>query len=120
MAKRTIRERINKKLTAEERQRYDQIRKQIESEKPRLEEAGLKAKAKHDARLARLKEAVTSLKNTREELGLSLSDIRAITGIDKANLSRLENASDPNPTIDTLTRYADAVGKEILITLADK
>lgn len=34
--------------------------------------------------------------------------------------SLLENAPHPNPTIDTLRRYADAVGKEVPITLIDK
>ncbi len=29
-------------------------------------------------------------------------------------------APNPNPTIETLTRYADAVGKELVITLVDK
>jgi transcriptional regulator with XRE-family HTH domain len=46
--------------------------------------------------------------------------MKARTGIEKGNLSRLENAPNPNPTIDTLTRYADAVGKEVVITLVDK
>jgi hypothetical protein len=55
-----------------------------------------------------------------ESLGLSLADIRQRTGIEKGNLSRLENAMNPNPTIDTLSRYADAVGKEIVIALVDK
>jgi transcriptional regulator with XRE-family HTH domain len=68
----------------------------------------------------RLREAVRALKATRESLGLSLGDIKARTGIEKGNLSRLENAPNPNPTIDTLTRYADAVGKELVITLVDK
>jgi transcriptional regulator with XRE-family HTH domain len=49
-----------------------------------------------------------------------LADIKARTGIEKGNLSRLENAPNPNPTIDTLARYADAVGKEVVITLIDK
>jgi hypothetical protein len=34
------------------------------------------------------------------------------TGIEKGNLSRLENVANPNPTFDTLTRYADL--KELL------
>jgi transcriptional regulator with XRE-family HTH domain len=51
---------------------------------------------------------------------LSLADIKAATGIEKSNLSRLENAPHPNPTIDTLCRYADAVGKQVLIMLVDK
>jgi hypothetical protein len=32
----------------------------------------------------------------------------------------LENAPNPIPTIDTLIRYADAVGKELVIELIDK
>ena len=72
------------------------------------------------ARHTRLRNAVGILKSTREALGLTLADIKARTGIEKGNLSRLENASNPNPTIDTLTRYADAVGKELVIELIDK
>jgi len=34
-------------------------------------------------------------------------------------LSRLENDPLANPTIDTLCRYAEAVGKAIVITLVD-
>jgi transcriptional regulator with XRE-family HTH domain len=51
---------------------------------------------------------------------LSLADIRERTGIDKSNLSRLENDAGANPTLDTLTRYAEAVGKKLEIVLADK
>lgn len=32
----------------------------------------------------------------------------------------MENAPNPNPTIDTLIRYADAVDKELIIELIDK
>jgi hypothetical protein len=115
MAKRKVRS-VNKKLTDEERLRHRRIRDQIEQEKPELIAQGRRIKANH----ARLREAVAVLKSTRESLGLSLADIRERTGIEKGNLSRLENATNPNPTIDTLTRYADAVGKEIVIALVDK
>ena len=59
-------------------------------------------------------------KSKREALGLTLADMKERTGIEKGNLSRLENATNPNPTIDTLVRYADAVGKELVIELVDK
>ena len=36
-----------------------------------------------------------------------------------AGLSRLENNDDANPTVTTLSRYADAVGKQLLMVLAD-
>ena len=120
MATRKLRNRILKLLTDEDRKRHQSIREQIETEKPRLREIGLKAKAEYDARQSKLQEAVAALKATRQTLGLSLAEIQDRTGIAKANLSRLENAVSPNPTIETLARYADAVGKEIVITLSDK
>jgi DNA-binding XRE family transcriptional regulator len=107
---------INKKLTEEERQRHRHIRAQIESEQEELIARGKRVRARHDT----LRQAVATLKAARESLGLTLTDIKAHTGIEKSNLSRLENDPNPNPTIDTLCRYADAVGKEILIALVDK
>ena len=115
MAKRKVRS-VSKVLTEEECLRHQRIREQIEQEKPELIAWGRQIKAQH----ARLREAVAALKATRESLGLSLADIRDRTGIEKGNLSRLENAMNPNPTIDTLSRYADAVGKEIVIALVNK
>lgn len=115
MAKHKIRD-VNKALTEEERIRHAEIRRQIEGEKEELMAFGRTVMARH----ARLREAVGVLKSTREALGLTLADIKARTGIEKGNLSRLENAANPNPTIDTLTRYADAVGKELVIELIDK
>jgi transcriptional regulator with XRE-family HTH domain len=41
------------------------------------------------------------------------------TGIATPNLSNLENATDPNPTVQTLLRYADALGKTIRVVLED-
>jgi len=73
-----------------------------------------------EANMQRLHEAVAALKATRESLGLSLADVRARMGIEEDNLSPLENEASANPTIDTLTQYANAVGKEIVIALVDK
>ena len=115
MAQRKVRS-VNKSLTEEERVRHRTIREQVEQEKTDLIARGRRAKARHTM----LREAVMALKATREALGLSLADIKAYTGIEKSNLSRLENDPHANPTIDTLCRYADAVGKEIVITLVDK
>jgi transcriptional regulator with XRE-family HTH domain len=115
MGKRKVRS-LSKKLTEAERIRHQRIRAQIEQEKPELIAHGRLVKQRH----ARLREAIGALKASREALGLSLTDMKARTGIEKGNLSRLENAPNPNPTIDTLTRYANAVGKEVVITLVDK
>jgi transcriptional regulator with XRE-family HTH domain len=44
-------------------------------------------------------------------MGLSLADVAERTGIDKAALSRLETAQNMNPTVSTLCRYANSLGK---------
>ena len=106
---------VNKALTEEERVRHRVIREQVEQEKAELIARGRRAKARHTM----LREAVAALKTTREALGLSLADINASTGIEKSNLSRLENDPLANPTIGTLCRYAEAIGKEIVIILVD-
>jgi transcriptional regulator with XRE-family HTH domain len=38
--------------------------------------------------------------------------------MDQATLSRLENGRQPNPTVDTLWRYASAVGRQLVLTQA--
>ena len=67
----------------------------------------------------RLREALQLLKAERLRLGLSLAEVGRRSGIGKSNLSRLENDPDPNPTVDTLLRYAEALGRDIRISLAD-
>jgi transcriptional regulator with XRE-family HTH domain len=41
---------------------------------------------------------------------LRLGDLAELSGIDKASLSRLENGFYPDPTVNTLARYASAIG----------
>ena len=58
--------RVKKVLTDEERVRHRAIRTQIEQEKPALIAHGRRAKARHTM----LREAIATLKMTREALGL--------------------------------------------------
>jgi transcriptional regulator with XRE-family HTH domain len=60
-----------------------------------------------------------ALRAERERLGLSLSEVSELCGIEKGALSRLENGLNANPTLDTLRRYAQALGKAIGLRLAD-
>ncbi len=69
------------------------------------------------ARCAMLRQAVRTLKSERQRMGLSLADVAARSGIDKAALSRLETALNVNPKIDTLLRYAAALGVELSLTV---
>jgi transcriptional regulator with XRE-family HTH domain len=51
---------------------------------------------------------------------LSLADLSARTGITRSALCRLETDRQPNPTVTTLQRVAEALGKEIVVRLADR
>ena len=54
-----------------------------------------------------------ALRQARERAGLSLAEVTLRSGIDAPALSRLENGQNPNPTLATLSRYAQALGKRI-------
>ena len=66
-----------------------------------------------------LQHTMAVLKTERVKKGLSLTDIKERTGIERSTLSRLENNAAANPTINTLSRYADAVGKKVCVVFAD-
>jgi hypothetical protein len=53
------------------------------------------------------------LRPMREQARLSLADLSLRSGMDKAMLSRLENGRVPNPGIETISRYVNALGKDI-------
>jgi DNA-binding XRE family transcriptional regulator len=61
---------------------------------------------------------IHELKKVREAAGLTLAAVSKRTGMDQATLSRLENGRQPNPTVDTLWRYARAVGRQLVLTHA--
>jgi len=105
----------NRKVTPEEAAKYKQIRDQVAAELPDLI-------ARHHERMADLDqvdELVKQLRAAREEKGLSLADLTERTGMDRSALSKLETGQRPNPTVETLVRYAAAVGKRLVVSLAD-
>jgi len=105
----------NRKLTPEEAAKYKTIREQVAGELPELI-------SRHHHRITALdqwQELLRQLKIAREEQGLSLSDLTELTGMDRSALSKLESGQRPNPMIETLVRYAEAVGKRLVISLAE-
>jgi ribosome-binding protein aMBF1 (putative translation factor) len=62
---------------------------------------------------------IRSLRQARESAGLSLDEVSGRSGIDKAQLSRLENGKVPDPRSSTLARYARAIGKRLAWSLED-
>ena len=110
--KRIIRER---KLTPEEAAKYGAARRKIDAELPELV-------ARHHERMGALDylhTVLAQLKATREEKGMSLADLSELTGMDSSALSKLETGQRPNPTVETLIRYAEAVGKKLELSLVD-
>ena len=105
----------NRRLTPEETAKYRKVREQIAEELPDLV-------ARHQQRTGaarQLAELLKQLKAAREERGLSLADLTELTGMDRSALSKLETGLRPNPTLDTLVRYAEAVGKRLAVSLTD-
>jgi hypothetical protein len=66
-----------------------------------------------------LLELLAALRLERERLGLTLSEVSRRTGIDTADLSRLENGKAHDPRSSTLSRYARALGKRLSWSLVD-
>jgi DNA-binding XRE family transcriptional regulator len=105
----------NRRLTPEEAAKYKEIREQVAEELPDLI-------ARHHERMAtldQLQELLRQLKAAREAKGLSLSDLTELTGMDRSALSKLETGQRANPTVATLVRYAEAVGKRLVVSLTD-
>jgi predicted transcriptional regulator len=114
MAKRQVK-RIHRELTPDEKQRWNQANKETESQKAEILAKGRRIKAARNRVNVAVREAMKALKRERQAQGLSLSDVEKRTGIGRAALSRLENESELNPTVVTLTRYAEALGKEVVV-----
>lgn len=115
MAKQVTRDR---KLTPEEAAKYRRVRDVAEQEKPEIIAKALQAR--REARCKQLAAVMQELKTAREAKGLSLADIYERTGIDRSALSKLESVTNENPTIDTLIRYAEVVGKRLEIQILDR
>ena len=109
MGKRITRDR---RLTGEEADRYQRIRQQVAAELPDIRQRARAAKPR-----ILLKHVLKKLREERQRQGLSLADLNLRSGIDRGTLSKLENEDDPNVTMNTLMRYAEAVGKVILVQL---
>ena len=59
---------------------------------------------------------VDTLRHERERKGLSLTEVAERSGLTRAMVSKLENGRNPNPTLDTLARYAMAMDRELKLS----
>jgi DNA-binding XRE family transcriptional regulator len=104
-----------RRLTSQEAAKYKTIRQQVEKELPDLI-------VRHHERMAsldQLESLFTQLKAAREAKGLSLAELTDLTGMDRSALSKLETGQRSNPTVETLVRYAEALGKRLVVSLTD-
>lgn len=104
--------RINRgrRLTPEEAEKYRHLRDAVEKDKPAIF-------ARRAAHGRMLEELLRQLKAARVAAGLSLADVRERTGMDRSAIAKLENGERANPTLDTLVRYAEAVGKRLVVSV---
>ena len=114
MIKREAR-RIHRELTAAEKQRWQRARQETESEKDEILTEGRRIKEARRRAAVALRDAFQLLKAERQAQGLSLADVETRTGIGRAALSRLENDAEANPTVVTLLRYSEALGKKLIV-----
>ena len=63
---------------------------------------------------------IAVLRAERERQRLSLADVAERSGMDRAAIHKLEIGLNTNPTAETLSRYAAALGKRIDWALSDR
>ena len=105
--------RSQRTLTDEEKGRLRGLREQVVAEEEEILRHGREVFAQHEQAVA---QTIGDLKRARQSQGLSLQEVAERMGTDRSNVHRLEQGSG-NPTVATLTRYAEAIGKRIVITL---
>jgi predicted XRE-type DNA-binding protein len=111
-------ERMHRKIerTPEEQRRLAEIRERFQRERPGLDDlsaSGDVTDVVSQSEYLDLRAMLAELKKHRQRQGLSLADVAERSGMDRSAVSRLENGVYVNPTVDTLYRYAAAVGAEI-------
>ena len=108
--------------TEEEKARLKAVRERFQREKPTSEQ--LVAGGEYNPPIRQIEywelmQTAAALKKAREAAGMSLREVAEKMAIDAAALSRLENGVNDNPTIDTLFRYANSLGKQIVVQIVD-
>ena len=109
-------------LTAEQWAQHRAIRAAFRDWHPGPEEliaSGAAARLGLNVQYAPARELLAVLKQERQAAGLSLAEVSRRCGIDQPALSRLENGHNGNPTVETLWKYAAALGKRLVLSTED-
>jgi DNA-binding XRE family transcriptional regulator len=105
-------------LSDTEQAKLDAARKDVAAHADELLDEAREAKAVWNKMRVTLRAVLSELKAERERQGLSLADMELRSGLKKSALSRLENDTRANPTLLTLQRYADALGRALDLRVA--
>jgi DNA-binding XRE family transcriptional regulator len=106
-------------LTPEQRAAHAAIRARARHDRPGPEELidrGEIDELVPHGQFMELRMLTARLRRLRDEQGLSLTDVSERSGLTRAAVSRLENGWNLNPTLDTLFRYAAAVGAHVSLS----
>jgi ribosome-binding protein aMBF1 (putative translation factor) len=95
--------------TAEQRAEEEAIRRQHAANPIRTRPAG----AIMSENFAAILNLIARFRAAREQQGLTLAEVAARMGIDAPALSRLETGKMLNPTLATLHKWAEALGKRL-------
>ena len=98
-------------LTPERMARIAAARKKLNAEKAEIAAEGRAVFARHEL----MREIIAKIKKARLARKLTLQAVGELSRIGKANVSRLENEENPNPTFDLLVRYANAVNVRLRV-----
>jgi predicted XRE-type DNA-binding protein len=79
-----------------------------------LRQLSAAADAAYD-RVKSVEQMLVALRAARVRKGLSQARVDELSGIGRANVSRLENLHLDNPTLETVLRYAQAVGLKVTL-----
>lgn len=105
-------------LTPAESRRMKSMQARLDSEKDEIVAAGRELLNAHESMIASV---LADLRSAKQKQNLSLNDLQSLTGMDRAQLSRIfsESGTTANPTIQTLERLASALGKKVVLSLQD-
>jgi DNA-binding XRE family transcriptional regulator len=109
-------------LSAEQRAAIEAIRERARRERPgpdELIDRGELDELVPQAQYLETRALGVRFRRIRERMGWSLTDLSERSGLTRAAISRLENGWNLNPTLETLFRYAEALGVGLSLSVND-
>jgi DNA-binding phage protein len=106
------------KFTPEQAAEYRRKVADVEAHKEEYMEWAREAAREHDLLLAEFRDVFIALRDERQRQGLSLADVQELTGMPREAISRLENLGKANFRVETILRYAHALGLKVHVALS--